>query len=232
MEKFLNVLICCEESQEVCKAFRQLGHGAFSNDLKDCSGGHPEWHIKGDAIAALYSRKWDLVIAHPPCTRIANSGFQWLAKRGLYPDLKEGMRFFNAFADYGREGNRICIENPIPHYLAVNGFEGEQGIGKYNQIIQPYQFGHLEKKATCLWLFNLPELKGTRNVYREMMKLDYKERAKIHYCPPGKDRAEIRSKTYSGIAEAMALQYSHYCLKHPEIRHSYQTDLFSSTKAA
>ncbi len=204
----LSILIACEESQEVCKAFRALGHEAFSCDLKDCSGGFPEWHIKGDAVEALYSRKWDLVIAHPTCTRLTNSGVTWLEKRNLWEDLKGGIRFFNAFADYGKNGNRIVIENPIPHKYAVIGYDGVPGIGQYDQIIQPWQFGHMEQKATCLWLFGLPKLQETKNVYDGMMQLSHKERNRIHYTSPGENRAEIRSKTYEGIAKAMATQYS------------------------
>jgi hypothetical protein len=205
--KKLKVLVACEESQAVTKEFRKLGHEAYSCDILPCSGGHPEWHIQGDAVEVLYSEKWDLVIAHPPCTRLANSGVRWLKERDLWNDLKDACEFFNEFKKYGESGSLIAIENPIPHKYATHGFLQEEkhveGIGNYTQIIQPYEFGHLEKKATCLWLFGLPELKETNNVHKEMMQLPYSERAKIH-------RAKLRSKTYTGIAKAMAEQWSEY----------------------
>lgn len=187
----MKVLIGCEESQEVCKAFRKLGHDAFSCDLQDCSGGHPEWHIKGDAIAVLWGSDWDLVIAHPPCTRLTNSGVSWLDKRNLWKELAEGVSFFNHFTTYGLSGKKIAIENPIPHSYAV--------IPKYSQLIQPWQFGHGETKATCLWLYDLPFLKPTKIVEGREQRL--------HRLPPGPDRAKMRSKTYPGIAKAMAEQW-------------------------
>lgn len=185
------VLIACEESQTVCKAFRELGHEAFSCDLQDCSGGYPEWHIKGDALNVLWGQEWDLVIAHPPCTRIANSGVSWLYKRNLWRDLADAVSFFNNFIIYGRSGKNICIENPIPHSYA--------GLPKYTQLIQPWQFGHGETKATCLWLFDLPVLTPTDIVSGREQRL--------HRLPPGPDRAKERSKTYLGIAKAMAEQW-------------------------
>lgn len=216
------VLIACEESQIVCKAFRAKGHEAYSCDIQECSGGHPEWHIQGDAIDILYSKEWDLVIAHPPCTRLANSGVCHL-KKGLWRDLKEGMNFFKEFVEYGIN-NKIAVENPIPHKYARDGFfldnekgfqandftenpERISGIGKYSQIFQPYHFGHLEQKATCLWLFNLPILKHTSDLKKETMALPKKERERLHYLSPGKDRAKLRSKTYQGLADAMAEQW-------------------------
>jgi hypothetical protein len=139
-----------------------------------------------------------ILIAHPPCTRLANSGVRWLHERNLWNELNEAINFFNEFVKYGQLGNKIAIENPIPHKYAM------AGIGmKYTQIIQPYQFGHLESKATCLWLFGLPELQPTNDVKEEMMKLPYKDRAKVHYC----SNSKIRSKTYQGIAEAIVNQW-------------------------
>ena len=196
------ILVACEESQAVTIAFRNKGHEAFSCDLVECSGGHPEWHIQGDAIKVLWSQKWDLVIAHPPCTRLSNSGVRWLEKRNLWAELYEATKFFNQFTLYGKLGNRIAIENPIPHKYAV------QEIGKYSQLIQPYQFGHPERKATCIWLFRLPPLRHTKNVFHEMDLLPKSLQQKIHYCSPGPERAKIRSKTFTGIAEAMANQWS------------------------
>lgn len=211
-----NIAVLCEESQEVTKAFRKLGFQAFSCDLQECSGGHPEWHIVGDAVEVLNSKKWDLVIAHPPCTRMANSGVMWLEKRNLWQDLAKAVGFFNEFVEYGKQGNLIAIENPIPHKYAVDGFFWNywwrEGIGKYTQVIQPYMFGHTERKATCLWLFGLPELKETNNVMEEMKKLPKDEQQRIHYLPPGKERAKLRSKTFPGIAQAIATQYGSFLL--------------------
>ena len=200
------ILIACEESQAVCIEFRKLGFEAYSCDLQPCSGGHPEWHAKADAIDMLYASKWDLVIAHPPCTRMANSGVMWIEKRNLWKDLDEATNFFNEFVKYGKAGNKIAIENPIPHKYAV------EKIGRYSQVIQPYMFGHTERKATCLWLFGLPELKETNNVMEEMKKLPKNEQQRIHYLPPGKDRAKLRSKTFPGIAQAIATQYGSFLL--------------------
>lgn len=206
----MRVLIACEESQTVCKAFRAKGHEAYSCDIIPASGGHPEWHIQGDAIATILSQKWDLVIAHPPCTYLCNSGVRWLKGNPKRIDqMLDAMQFFTNIKVWCIEnGIPLCIENPIPHKYAVNDWgSAQKGIGKYTQLIQPYQFGHLEKKATCLWLYNLPELIPTHNVYEEMMKLPYAQRAKVHYTSPGKDRAKLRSKTYEGIAQAMADQW-------------------------
>jgi len=198
----MKVLVACEESQAVTISFRNAGHEAWSCDIQECSGGHPEWHIKDDADKTLWSQKWDLVIAHPPCDRLANSGVRWLKERNLWEELYEACKFFNNFTLYGKFGHKIIIENPIQHKYA------RQYIPKYNQIIQPYQFGHMEKKTTCLWLYGVPPLKETNNVHEEMMKLPYSERAKVHCCSPGPERAKIRSKTYSGIAQAMAEQWA------------------------
>ncbi len=197
----MEALIACEESQAVCIEFRKRGHEAYSCDLEPCSGGHPEWHIKGDAIEVLYSQKWDLVIAFPPCTYLANSGVRWRVERNEWLEIEQATNFFNAFVSHGEAGNMCAIENPIQHVYA------RARIHKYHQIIHPYQFGHMEKKATCLWLYGLPPLHETNNVYGEMMKLPYKERAKIHNYAPGPDRQRIRSLTYLGIAAAMATQW-------------------------
>lgn len=199
------VLIACEESQAVCIEFRKRGFEAYSCDLQECSGGHPEWHIKGDVIHELYNAdKYDLIIAHPPCDYLANSGVRWRVERQEWDEVYKACEFFNIFQSLGKSGNRVVIENPIQHKYA------REYITKYDQIIQPYQFGHMEKKATCLWLYNMPKLKETNNVYEEMMKLQYKERARVHYCPPGKNRSKLRSKTYPGIAQAMAEQWGNF----------------------
>jgi len=195
------VLIACEESQAVTKEMRALGYEAYSCDIVPCSGGHPEWHIQGD-VTPLLEQKWDLIIAHPPCTRLSNSGVCWLDKRNLWEEMRQACVFFNLFQTYAKNNNcKVAIENPIPHKYA------KEYIGNYSQIVQPYMFGHTERKATCFWLYGLPELKETDNVFEEMKKLPKNEQQRIHYLPPGKERAKLRSKTFSGIAKAMASQW-------------------------
>lgn len=213
----MNVLVACEESQIVAAAFRKKGHKAFSCDLKDCSGGFPEWHIKADALKVLHANSWDLVIAHPPCTILSLSGVRWLISINQRPgyfwnekvkkfvcherlkQLIEACHFFNEFVSYFESGKKGVIENPIPHNYAY--------IPPYSQIVHPYQFGHMEQKPTCLWLYGVPELIPTNDVKKQMQALPARERAKVHYCSPGKNRSTIRSKTYAGIAAAMAQQW-------------------------
>lgn len=186
----MKVLIACEESQAVTKAFRARGHEAYSCDILPCSGGHPEWHIQDDVLKHL-DDEWDLMIAHPPCTRLCNSGVRWLAEKNLWDDLDDAVTFFMKLQEAPIP--MICIENPIPHkYARVK-------IGGYTQLIQPWMFGHGETKATCLWLKELPKLKPTNIVEGREQRL--------HRLPPSKDRAKLRSKTYPGIAKAMAEQW-------------------------
>jgi hypothetical protein len=194
----MKVLVACEESQVVCKAFRAKGHEAYSCDIIDCSGGHPEWHIKDDVRQVLH-RGWDLLIAHPPCTRLCNSGVMWLKKRNLWNEMNQACDFFLCFKN--ADIPKICVENPIPHGYA------RQWIGEYDQIIQPWMFGHMERKATCLWLKGLPKLVETDNVKEEMLKLPKNQQQRLHYLPPGPERAKLRSKTFPGIADAFASQW-------------------------
>lgn len=198
----MKVLVACEESQEVCKAFRALGHEAYSCDLLPCSGGHPEWHIQGDVRKVLFKGDWDLVIAHPPCTRLCNSGVSWLEKRNLWTEMYEACSFFNLFKSWYQVNpaeRKLAIENPIPHKYA------KEIIGNYSQIIQPWQFGHGEMKATCLWLYGLSPLASTDVVEGREQRL--------HRLPPSSERARLRSKTYPGIAKAMANQWSEFQLQ-------------------
>lgn len=205
----MKVLVACEESQEVCKAFRALGHEAYSCDIQEPSGGHPEWHILGDALKAIDGGqvttmdgqphdvgKWDLMIAHPPCTHLAASGARWFAE-GIKPlSLKyEAAAFFLKFAEADVE--KIAIENPICVMSSL--------YRKPDQIINPWQFGHPEQKKTSLWLKNLPLLQETDNVYDYMMTLPENERSRIWWL--GGKHAKERSKTYPGIAKAMAEQW-------------------------
>lgn len=220
----MNVLIACEESQEVCKAFRARGHNAFSCDIQECSGGHPEWHILCDALELIngdcnfttmnpqefdfhYIDKWDLIIAHPPCTDLAVSGARW------FPEKQKDMRQQKSVAFFMQmicaHCDKIAVENPIGIMSTV--------YRKPDQIIQPYQFGHHVRKATCLWLKGLPPLAPTDVVdpgeldehgftIGGAMQMARDENGKI--IPWNDPRtAKARSRTFSGIAKAMAEQW-------------------------
>lgn len=202
----MKVLIACEESQDVCKEFRKLGHEAYSNDIIECSGGHHEWHLQMDCMEAIKSRKWDLIIMHPPCTKITVSG------NSTYGEGKDrhGERL-NA-VDWTQQlwnfaisvCDKVAMENPV-------GTLNRYGTFPKPSYIQPFQFGHTEQKKTGLWLHGLPPLAETENVYHEMMLLPKRERERLHYLPPSKDRARLRSKTFAGIAKAMAEQWGGIC---------------------
>lgn len=186
----MKVLLGCEESQEVCKAFRALGHEAYSCDILDCSGGCPGWHIKGD-VRKYLKDGWDLFIAFPPCTHLACSGARWFYRKGC--EQTAAIAFFMQLWDayYSGKVKKIAIENPVG--IMSSRFR------KPDQIIQPWQFGHGETKATCLWLRNLPKLKPTNIVTGRENR--------IHRMSKGPDRQKLRSKTYSWIAQAMAKQW-------------------------
>jgi len=196
----MKVLIGCEESQVVCKAFRQRGHEAYSCDLLACSGGHPEWHLRCD-VRELIDEYFDIIIFHPVCQYIGNSGVRWLhTEPGRWEKLAEACKFFNLRHKFNSP--KVCTENPIPHMYAVSE------IGKYDQIIQPWQFGHKKMKATCFWLKGLSPLIPT-DIVGPPPK-DKEERRKwqdVWMCSPGPERARIRSITYEGIAAAMAAQW-------------------------
>jgi hypothetical protein len=197
----LRVLVACEYSATVRDAFRALGHDAWSCDLLPTDG-DPRWHIQGDAIEAAYNQPWDLLIAHPPCTYLTNSGVAWLHKDPLrWAKLDEGAAFFKALWNAPIE--RIAIENPIMHKYAKERI----GDMRQSQTIQPYHFGHLEQKATCLWLKNMPLLQHTTDLKAETRALPDNERQRLHYLPPSADRWKLRSTTFAGIAQAMALQW-------------------------
>lgn len=195
----MRVLIACEYSGKVRDEFNKLGHDAISCDILPTESEGP--HYLGEVEDIIYKEKWDLIIAHPPCTYLANSGVSWLHKDpSRWAMLDEGALFFRLFLNHPCD--KICIENPIPHKYAV------ERIGRqYTQIVQPWMFGHPESKATCLWLKGLPLLKETHNVKEEMMKLPKNKRQRLHYTPPSKDRWKIRSTTFSGLAKAMASQW-------------------------
>lgn len=210
----IKVLVACEESQTVCKAFRAKGYEAYSCDIQEPSGGHPEWHIHGDVLPYINGNckfktmdgtehtidgKWCILIAHPPCTHLAVSGMRWF-KEGAKPlSLKYGaaeffLKFIEAPIKY------IAVENPISIMSTL--------YRKPDQIINPWQYGHPEQKKTCLWLKNLPPLSETDNVYDYMMTLPEKERTRILWL--GSGHSKERSKTYLGIANAMAEQWGKF----------------------
>lgn len=195
----MNVLIACEYSGIVRDAFIDKGHNAVSCDLlpSDSNYGH---HYQG-SVFDIINDGWDLMIAHPPCTYLCNSGVSWLHKDDSRWDrLKDGAEFFKNLIEVNIP--KIAVENPIMHKYAKELIGHDRA-----QIIQPYQFGHTESKATCLWLKNLPLLKETNNVKEEMLKLPKRERERLHYLPPSPERWKLRSTTYKGIAEAMANQW-------------------------
>jgi hypothetical protein len=185
----MRVLVGFEESQAVCIAFRKRGHEAYSCDKKDCSGGHPEWHLKMDFFRAVMLKKWDLIILHPPCTYTALCGNRWY---WISPLRAEGIQLCkNAWEVACLVSEMVCLEQPKTIM--------QRHIGKKSQVIQPWQFGHGETKETWLWLRGLPLLKPTNIVEGREHR--------IWKMPPSEKRQELRSKTFPGIAEAMAFQW-------------------------
>lgn len=215
----MKVLVACEESQEVCKAFRALGHEAYSCDVQEPSGGHPEWHILGDALVASKGGtittmdgaahdvgKWDLLIAHPPCTYLSNAGANRLRINGaIQADRMEKAKLAKAFflAMLNADIPRIAVENPVPGRI--------HGLPPYSQIVQPYMFGDAWCKRTCLWLKNLPILMATDIVVPKGKWVETTPHGRA--CRPGeweikgKRSPKERSKTFPGIARAMAEQW-------------------------
>jgi len=185
------VLVTCEESQTVCKAFRERGHVAYSNDILDCSGGHPEWHMKCDAFEAIISTKWDLIIMHPPCTYVAVSG------NGTYynsPKRKQAALWTAILWEMATNlCDKVAMENPVG---VLNTYFPRLPKPQY---IQPWWFGHGETKKTGIWRHNLPELKPTNIVEGREQR--------IWKMSPGEQRSKERSKTYPGIADAFAEQW-------------------------
>lgn len=195
-------IFACEESQAITKSFRGKGHEAFSCDLQECSGGHPEWHYKQDIFQLLEDSHLsiDFLGGNPPCTYSANSGVRWLYNRDgstnkeRWIKMREGALFTKALLGWVKAIGRGFIEQPILHKYALE-IIGERPT----QIIQPWQFGHGETKATCLWVIGLPNLRPTNIV-------DGREQ-RIWKLPPSPERQKLRSKTYQGIADAMADQW-------------------------
>ena len=193
----MKVLVACEESQAVTIELRKLGHEAYSCDIEECSGGHPEWHLQEDVIPLL-EKEWDMIIAFPPCTDLAVSGAAWFEQKRKDGRQQASVEFFMKFAN--AKCKRVAIENPV-------GIMSTQWR-KPDQIVQPYEYGHMEQKKTCFWLKGLPKLVETENVKEQMLLLPKKERERMHYMSPGPERAKLRSKTFPGIAKAMAMQWA------------------------
>ena len=208
----MKVLIGCEESQTICKAFRSLGVEAYSNDLLDCSGGHPEWHLKMDVFKAVEHDNWDLFIVHPECQRLTVAANKYYNPEyaNRFPNIQEerkaAVNFFMKLVSVNIPFK--AIENPI-------GIMSSR-YRKPDQIIQPYYFGNPERKATCLWLYNLPPLISTNVIKPDIVRLSSgKTISKYHYDSfrlPLKERRKVRSKTFDGIAEAIALQWTLFIL--------------------
>lgn len=205
----LKILIACEESQTVCKAFRELGNEAYSCDIQECSGGHPEWHIQGDVLPLL-NEKWDLIIAHPPCTYLSNAGARWLYAGGKlneerYKKGLDGKEFFLKFLNANCD--HIAVENPIPSSI--------YDLPRYTQVIQPYEYGEPWSKKTCLWLKGLPPLHPTNIIedYKPFCSSgSYSKNHEPKYKGASRKggSAKARSKTFPGIAKAMAEQWTKF----------------------
>ena len=208
------ILVACEESQAITKAFRKLGFEAYSCDLLPCSGGNPEWHIQGDAIEQAYSGKYDMMVAHPPCTYLAVSGARWLYNKDgtkneeRYKNQAEALDFVQQLMDAPIE--HIAIENPISVISSH--------IRKPDQIVHPYMFGDKASKSTCLWLKNLPKLEPTNIVEKgEFIEFTSKKGVKkrqprwyyeaLRNAKTPEERRTLRSKTFQGMADAIAEQW-------------------------
>lgn len=200
----MRVLVACEESQTVCKAFRARGHEAYSADILEPSGGHPEWHILGDVLPLINGRckfrtidgashevagRWDMIIAFPPCTHLAVSGARWFPQKRADGRQQAAIDFFMQLVT--ADCDKIAVENPV----SIMSTE----YRKPDQTFQPWQFGHGASKKTCLWLKNLQPLKPTNIV-------DGREQ-RVWKMPPSADRARNRAKTFTGVADAMAAQW-------------------------
>ena len=195
----MRVLVACEFSGRVRTAFMRAGHNAMSCDFLPTELDGP--HYQGDVFDVI-DDGWDLMVAHPPCTYLANSGVRWLGKDAeRWALMREGATFFKKLLN--ARIPHIAIENPIMHGHASKIIGRRQ-----DQIIQPWQFSHLETKATCLWLVGLPRLIPTSDLKDEMLALPIKERERVAYVAPGPDRWKIRSLTYQGIASAMGEQWT------------------------
>ena len=190
----MRVLVACEYSGRVRDSFIAKGHEAMSCDLLPTEKPGP--HYQGD-VRDVMDYPWDLMIAHPPCTDLSVSGAAWFEKKKMNGSQQMSASFFMMLAK--SDIPRIAIENPICIMSRL--------WRKPDQIVQPWMFGHMEQKATCLWLKNLPVLYPTNDVKAQMMELPKNKRERLHYLPPSDDRWKLRSETFQGIADAMAEQW-------------------------
>ena len=192
----MKVLVACEYSGVVREAFAKKGHDSWSCDLLPTDQPSDK-HIQGDVLEVI-NRGWDLIIAHPPCTHLSLSGAKYRAEKRADGSQQKAIKFVEDIWD-AENCPRICIENP------VGALTKHSKLGKASVYIQPYEFGHAEQKRTGLWLKGLPKLKGTKFI--DVKGLPNKERHRLHWLPPSKDRWKIRSTTFQGIADAMADQW-------------------------
>ena len=212
----MKILVACEESQEVCRAFRAKGHEAYSCDIQPCSGGHPEWHLLGD-VSYYLEKEWDMIIAFPPCTHLAVSGARHFEQKRNDGRQREGIEFFCKFLESKCE--KVVIENPIgiisgdyiPQWFPDLATKYDLPR-KPSQIIQPYYFGEPHRKSTCLWIKGLPNLEPTNIVKPTLVQYTCKDGKVVvfdEYMVRGfkGDRAKHRSKTFHGVALAMAEQW-------------------------
>ena len=196
----MRVLVACEFSGKVREAFRLKGHDAYSCDLL-ASDDESKFHIQGDALDVI-GNGWDMIIAHPPCTYLSNSGVTWLHRdASRWVRLFEAAEFFASLLD--APAQKVCVENPVMHKYAKKLI----GSRKQSQTVQPWMFGHPEKKATCLWLRGLQPLVTTNNVKSLMETLPKNQQQRLHYLAPSPDRWKLRSTTFQGVADAMADQW-------------------------
>lgn len=231
----MNILVACEESQAVTTELRKLGHNAYSCDIIECSGGHPEWHIKDDVLKYLNGKeaifwtsdgvghitpkRWDMIIAFPPCTHLAVSGARHFEKKRADGRQREGIEFFCQFLN--ADCDRIAIENPVGiisgDYIPEHFPDLAEKYGlprKPTQIIQPYEYGHAAKKTTCLWLKGLPNLVPTNIVEPDLVQYTCKSGKVVTFGAnmvhgfKSNERAKARSKTFEGVAKAMANQWA------------------------
>lgn len=197
----MRVLVACEESQAVTIEMRKLGHEAYSCDILPCSGGHLEWHLQGE-VTGILNNGWDMIIAHPPCTYLSNAGARFLFPRGVLNEerYKKGLEAKELFmAIWNCDCKNVVIENPIPSKI--------YGLPPYTQTIQPYEYGHPFKKKTCLWI-----KEGLRPlVPTDIVPIEEVQSTKVAgnwFNKGGKNRQKNRSKTFPGIAKAMAEQWA------------------------
>lgn len=199
----MRMLVACEYSGTIRDEFTKYGWDAWSCDLlpTETKGKH----LQGD-VRRFLRQHWDLLIAHPPCTRLCNSGVRWLEERQLWGELQEACQFFKSLLNAPIK--HVAVENPIPHKYAMDRIQTP-----YSQIIQPFEYGHRERKATCLWLKNLPPLVPTKILVEETPDLwKGQQNQSVHKMAPSEDRSKERSRTFLGVAQAMAQQWTSHCI--------------------